>query len=195
MPIGIVLNGLILFQSTEQTLGNAPNAEFHLRLKVSFLVWGRLTMSFAALMIMFGAIADMILLQNRIGEWKNNGATIFRIYSLMLFGPMRIKKRGWNETSRFFISHTPKFKITNPIFNFHSAFPAPFAPRSATKQRSNFSKPYTSPIRKLEKCAHDVHEGVWVWNWGLIQFSPPPIPFSDRECDASSINCSASSTD
>jgi hypothetical protein len=32
------LNGSILFQSTEQTLGDAPNAEFHLRLKVSFLV-------------------------------------------------------------------------------------------------------------------------------------------------------------
>ncbi len=36
----------------------------------------------------------------------------------MLFGPMRIKKQGWNETSRVFIRHARKFKITRS--NSHS---------------------------------------------------------------------------
>jgi hypothetical protein len=56
------LNGSILFQSTEQTAGNAPKAEFHLQLKTLFFDQGRFTMSFAALMKMLGAIAHMIVL-------------------------------------------------------------------------------------------------------------------------------------
>ncbi len=88
-PIGIVLNGSILFQSTEQTLGDAPNAEFHLRLKVSFLVWERFTMSFAALMIMLGAIVDMILLRSRIGKWKNNGVTNVGRWVLMVWSHVK----------------------------------------------------------------------------------------------------------
>jgi hypothetical protein len=50
-PVGIILNGLILFQSLQQTSGDAPKADFHHLLKVSFLVLGRFTMLFAALMI------------------------------------------------------------------------------------------------------------------------------------------------
>jgi hypothetical protein len=56
------LYGLILFQSKQQTSGDAPNADFHRRSKVSFLVCGRFTMLFAALMMMLGAIANMIVL-------------------------------------------------------------------------------------------------------------------------------------
>ncbi len=62
----------------------------------------------------------------------------------MLFGLMRIKKQGWNETSRVFIRHAPKFKITSPILNFQSAFPAPFTPRSASKQ-------YLCQLRKIRQ--------------------------------------------
>ena len=47
------------------------------------------------------------------------------------------------------------------------------------------SKPNASMIRELENCAQDVHGGVGFGTELLIQFSPRPIPFSDREDDAS----------
>ncbi len=75
MAVGIVLYGLILSQSKQQTSGDAPNADFHHRSKVSFLVWGRFTMLLAAMMMILGAIVNMIVLilvlfwRVRIMEW------------------------------------------------------------------------------------------------------------------------------
>ena len=81
----------------------------------------------------------------------------------MLFGPMRIKMQGWNETSRVFICHAPKFKITSPIFNFQPAFPAPFAPRSASKQQ------FCSSLAVL---SIDVQLDLTL----LFSFQPTPAP-------------------
>jgi hypothetical protein len=58
-PAGIVLYGSILFHNSQQTSGGAPKDDFQRRLKVLFLIWGRFTMLFAALMIMLGVIGDM----------------------------------------------------------------------------------------------------------------------------------------
>ena len=46
-------------------------------------------------------------------------------------------------------------------------------------------KPNASTIRELENCAQDVHGRVGFGTELLIQFSSRPIPFSDREDDAS----------
>jgi hypothetical protein len=40
------------------------------------------------------------------------------------------------------------------------------------------SKPYASPIRKLEMSAQDVHKEVGFGIERLFQLSPPPIPLA-----------------
>ncbi len=50
--------------------------------------------------------------------------------------------------------------------------------------QSNFEAIHLSNMQ-LEKCAQDVHEGGWVWNWVFNSILPPPDPFGDQEDDAS----------
>ncbi len=68
-----------------------------------------------------------------------------------LLNQLQIKKRGWNETSRFSFAPLQNYKIASAFKKKMSAFPHSLAPQSASKQRSNFEAIHLSGTR-LEMC-------------------------------------------